>query len=118
MASSATPQAGYNPFQTVKNCARTGLDHRAGHFRPLRIIAQALEPIVLSTVRCFCVVQKQKGVAGAMIEAQEPLRESTCSKSDLSTSSCTFRWFSDIVYTACSPPHIGSVLPFGRDGHN
>ena len=25
--------------------------------------------MVLSTVRCFCVVQKQKGVAGAMIEA-------------------------------------------------
>ena len=46
-----------------------GLDHRAGHFRPLRIIAQVIGPIVLLAVRCFCVVQKQKGVAGAMIEA-------------------------------------------------
>ena len=26
--------------------------------------------IALLTVRCFCVVQKQKGVAGAMIEAE------------------------------------------------
>src|SRR5215204_5868360 len=46
-----------------------GFDHRAGHFRPLRIITSALEPIILSIVRCFCVVQKQKGVAGAVIEA-------------------------------------------------
>ena len=51
--------------------AKIGLDHRAGHFRPLRIIAQVTEPIVLLTVRCFCVVQKQKGVAGAMIEARK-----------------------------------------------
>ena len=47
----------------------SGLDHRAGHFRPLRIIVQTLESLVLSIVRCFWVVQKQKGVAGAMIEA-------------------------------------------------
>jgi hypothetical protein len=32
-------------------------------------MAQALEPIVLYIVRYFCVAQKQKGVADAMIEA-------------------------------------------------
>ena len=52
-----------------------GLDHRTGHFRPPRIIAQVHEPIVLWIVRCFCVVQKQKGVAGAMIEAGEKLQQ-------------------------------------------
>ena len=36
-------------------------------------MAQTLEHLVLSTVRCFCVVQKQKGVADAMIEAKLPL---------------------------------------------
>jgi hypothetical protein len=56
-----------------KKHTETGLDHRVGHFRPLRIIAQVLEPVVLSTVRRFCVVQKQKGVAGAMIKAQKPI---------------------------------------------
>src|SRR5712692_11261540 len=46
-----------------------GLDHGVGHFRPLRIMAKVLERLVLSIVRCFCVAQKQKGVADAMIEA-------------------------------------------------
>jgi len=61
----------------IANCAdwpsrskerKIGLDYRAVHFRPLSIIPQVLKSIVISTVRCFCVVQKQKGVAGAMIE--------------------------------------------------
>jgi hypothetical protein len=49
---------------------KKGLDHRVGHFRPLSIMAYILKRLVLSTVRCFCVVQQQKGVADAMIEAQ------------------------------------------------
>ena len=57
------------------NYSSEGLDHRAGHFRPLRITAYVLEPIVLSTVRCFCVVQKPQGVAGAMIEAAVSIEE-------------------------------------------
>src|SRR5215211_4620262 len=48
---------------------KKGLDHRVGHFRPLSIMAYILKRLVLSTVRCFCVVQQQKGVADAMIEA-------------------------------------------------
>ena len=32
-------------------------------------MAQALDLLALLIVRCFCVVQKQKGVADAMIEA-------------------------------------------------
>jgi Protein of unknown function (DUF1353) len=35
-----------------------GLDHRVGHFRPLRIIAKVLEPLVLPIIRCFCLAQK------------------------------------------------------------
>ena len=31
---------------------------------------EAIELIGLLTTRCFCVVQKQKGVADAMIEAE------------------------------------------------
>jgi len=48
---------------------RAGLDHRVGHFRPLKIMAQTPECLVISKVRRFCIAQKQKGVAGAMIEA-------------------------------------------------
>jgi hypothetical protein len=32
-------------------------------------MAQVIELLALLTVMCFCVVQKQKGVADAMIEA-------------------------------------------------
>jgi len=32
-------------------------------------MAYVLESLVLSTVRCFCVAQRQKGVADAVIEA-------------------------------------------------
>jgi hypothetical protein len=32
-------------------------------------MSEAIELIGLLTTRCFCVVQKQKGVADAMIEA-------------------------------------------------
>ena len=46
-----------------------GLDHRVGHFRPRSLMASALERLVLSTVRCFCVIQKQQEVADAMIQA-------------------------------------------------
>ena len=41
--------------------------------RPLSIMAQALERLVLSTVRCVCVAQKQKRVADAMIEAEKTM---------------------------------------------
>src|SRR2546430_17044849 len=51
-----------------------GFDHRVSHFRPLRIIASVLKPLVISTVRYFCVAQKQKGVADAMIEASFEVR--------------------------------------------
>src|SRR6266446_5544750 len=50
----------------------SGLDHRVGHFRPRRILAKVAERLDLSTVGCFCVVQKQRGVADAMIEALLP----------------------------------------------
>ena len=50
-----------------------GLDHRVGHFRPRRILAKVAERLDLSTVGCFCVVQKQRGVADAMIEARKYL---------------------------------------------
>ena len=33
-------------------------------------MAEVLELLTLLTARCFCVVQKQKGVADAMIEAR------------------------------------------------
>ena len=33
-------------------------------------MAKSIEHLVISIVRCFCVVQKQKGVADAMIEAE------------------------------------------------
>ena len=46
-----------------------GLDHRVGHFRPLRIMAQVLERLVFRIVMCFRIARKQKGVADAMIEA-------------------------------------------------
>jgi len=36
-------------------------------------MAQALERLVLSTVRCVCVAQKQKRVADAMIEAEKTM---------------------------------------------
>ena len=35
-----------------------GLDHGAGHFRPLRIISQVFEPLILSVVRCFGIAQE------------------------------------------------------------
>jgi hypothetical protein len=34
-------------------------------------MSEAIELIGLLTTRCFCVVQKQKGVADAMIEAKK-----------------------------------------------
>jgi hypothetical protein len=46
-----------------------GLDHRVGHFLPLSIMAEALERLVLSAFKHFCIAQKLKGVADAMIEA-------------------------------------------------
>ena len=49
------------------------LDHRIGHFRPRITMAQVLERLVLSIVRSFCIAQKQKGVANAMIEAERAL---------------------------------------------
>ena len=48
---------------------KRGLDHRVGHFRPLRIMAQVLERLVFRIVMCFRIARKQKGVADAMIEA-------------------------------------------------
>jgi len=33
------------------------LDHGAGHFRPLRIISEVLEPLIISVVRSFCMAQ-------------------------------------------------------------
>jgi hypothetical protein len=53
---------------TVDRRRLMGLDHRIGHFLPLRIMAESLEGLVLSIVKCFCVIQKQKEVADAMIE--------------------------------------------------
>ena len=38
-------------------------------------MASSLEILALVTVRCFCIVQKQKGVADAMIEARECMPE-------------------------------------------
>ena len=32
-----------------------GLDHRVGHFRPLKIIRYIIERLVLSIVRFFCI---------------------------------------------------------------
>src|SRR6266446_7090129 len=52
----------------INNCY-VGIDHRVGHFRPLRIMAQIIEHLNLSIVRCFSIAQKQIGVADAMIEA-------------------------------------------------
>ena len=37
---------------------QVGLDHRVGHFRPLRIMDQVLEGLVLSIVRGFGIAQK------------------------------------------------------------
>ena len=61
-----------------KSMTQLGLDHRVGHFRPLRIMAYVLEHLVISTVRYFCVAQKQKGVADAMIEAEIFTERSFC----------------------------------------
>ena len=46
-----------------------GLDHRVGHLRPLSLLAYDLARLVLSSVRSFCMAQKQPGVVDAMIDA-------------------------------------------------
>ena len=38
-------------------------------------MAYSLEILALLTVRCFCIVQKQKGVADAVIKAHRRIRD-------------------------------------------
>jgi len=39
----------------------SGLDHRVGHYQPLRIIASILGHLVVSTVRCFVSYRSRRG---------------------------------------------------------
>src|SRR5262245_6539360 len=52
-------------------------------------MSQAIELHTLFTFRCFCLVQKKKGVAGAVIEAQTSL----CILPSISSGGCTASLF-------------------------
>jgi len=60
----------YDGHTRKQNCSRNSARrNQRNSLRNSCALYLALERLVLSLVRCFCVVQKQKGVADATIEA-------------------------------------------------
>jgi hypothetical protein len=51
-------QEGLSELSVLNAVYPYGLDHGAGHFRPLRIISEVLEPLIISVVRSFCMAQQ------------------------------------------------------------